>query len=261
MQYPGCAEKNVPVCVKALVVVLATGNCYFESDSSCKLAKNRTFVELLQKEYPNGIARLDVAESSRPAPLVANQSLLDPGNGDYYCDVPLGNVTLGASTWLIGTKDCVISRLSTTGRNVHVENVSILSYGPLNAVGLELVGVQSGAFAVVAPTNSTFEVQCEGLLVVNASVAVGACRDAWTISGPFGVAVYQSASKPTVLDGASVISVDTYIGVFGRDYEQRFLEGVTDTSSQQALLGMTAGIAAASLAVLLLSCIVIPDPD
>ncbi len=260
MQYPEC-KHNVPMCVKTLIVVLATGKCYFESDTHCKSSKNGPSIALLEKEYPNGIVKLDVAESSRPEPLVLNQSLIDTGDGDYYCNVTLGNVTLGASTWLIGTKDCVISRLSTTGRNVHVENVTILEYGPLNAVGLELIGVQSDAFAVVAPTNSTFEVACEGLLVVNASVAVGACRDQWTISGPFGVAIYQSASKPTVLDGASVISVDTYIGVFGRDYEQRFLEGATDTSDQQQLLGITATIAAASLGVLLLSCIVMPDVD
>lgn len=246
--------------VNMIVVAISTGSCFWEAanDSVCKPVdfvggkgcKNMTEI---RKEYPGELVEFTVDESSRIQPIAGPNFDDISGNGDFYCNSTLANVTLGANTWLIGSQDtCVIGRLSTTGPNCHIENLTVLSYGPLVGTKLQLVDIISGVPAVIAPDTSVFETNCEGLSVVNASVAVGACRDSWTVSGPTGLGIFQASKAPIVEDGAKIISIDTYVGVFGRDYEQRFIEGVTDVSNRQAILAYSATAFAISILVLLL---------
>lgn len=264
MKYPDCTH-NVPHGVKTILVALATGTCFWEAEPE-KSCKPKTYADTLgcsnvsglKLEYGNGLVEFDVHPTSRSPVLLPNTSLVDPGNGDYYCNVSIPNITLGRNSWLTGTHDCIITHLVVKGENVRVENVTVLSYGELNGNGLELVDISSDKFAVIKPDAGEFETSCEGLSVTNSLVAVGACRDSWTVSGPDGIALYQASQPPAVVNGAHTISVDGYIGIYGRDYEQRFVKGVTNIDNQKKLLSGAALIAAFAIGFFLLVRFIIP---
>lgn len=236
------------------MVAISTGTCFWESNENnvCKPAdfggRGCHNMTEIRKEYPGELVEFTVDEGSRVQPIVGPNLDDISGNGDFYCNSTLGNVTLGANSWLVGSQDdCIISWLSTTGENCHIENLTVLSYGPLVGTNLQLVDIISSNPAVIAPHTSTFETKCDNLRAVNSSVAVGACRDSWAVVGPLGLGIFQASKAPTVEDGAKIVSIDTYIGVFGRDYEQRFLEGATDVSNQQGILALSASFLAVSI--------------
>lgn len=139
-----------------------------------------------------------------------------------------------------------------TGPNVHIENVRVGEFGPLVGVGLELVNVR-GAYAVIMPPVDRLSVQCAGLSAVNSLVAVAACEDEWVANGSETIAVYQDAKPPTG-DAGTVFSVDRYTGgLFGRAYETRFYEGVTDTGASKDLMHTAFEFFAVSAGVLALA--------
>lgn len=139
-----------------------------------------------------------------------------------------------------------------TGPNVHVENAVVGTFGPLVGVGLELVNVR-GAYAVIKPRDDRLSVRCAGLRANNSLVAVGACEDSWYIDGTDTVAVYQDAKAP-IGDTGTVFSVDKYTSdLFGRAYEARFLEGVTDVDASKDLMYTAFEFAAISAAILVLA--------
>jgi hypothetical protein len=143
----------------------------------------------------------------------------------------------------------------TTGPNVHIENVEVVNYGSIVGVGLELVNV-TGAFAVIKPRDDRLDVDCAGLTAINSRVAVAACTDSWSASGPDAVTVYQDASAPvdSTEYAGRVISVDRYTNsLFGRAYETRFYEGVTDVRSSRDLMDTALIFLAVSAGTLALS--------
>ena len=264
MKYPECTQ-NVPYGVKTILVTLATGTCFWEADPEIS-CKSKTYLDTvgcsnvtgLRSEYGDGIVEFDVHNNSRAPPLPPNSSLIDPGNGNYFCNSFVSNITLETETWFIGTLNCTIFNLTILGENVHVENVTVLNYGHLNGNGLQLVSIASDKFAVITPEPGKFETTCEELSVKNSLVAVGACQDSWSISGPDGIAIYQASAPPEVSDGAHVVSVDSYLNIYGRSYEQRFVKGVTDIGAQKKLLATTAILAAFAIGFFLLVRFIIP---
>lgn len=163
------------------------------------------------------------------------------------------NVSLSTGSWFIGTTRCTVQHMQvlfelaaglaqtltrapqTTGPNVHIENVQVAEFGSLVGVGLELVRVR-GAYAVVMPPENRLSVQCAGLSATNSLVAVAACEDAWVADGPDTIAVYQDARAPSG-DAGIVFSVDRYTdALFGRGYETRFYEGVTDVTASKDVM-------------------------
>lgn len=147
---------------------------------------------------------------------------------------------------------CLRALPQTTGPNVHIENVEVGTFGPMVGVGLELVNVR-GAYAVIKPRDDRLSVRCAGLRANNSLVAVGACEDPWEAYGADTVAVYQDAKSPTG-DAGIVFSVDKYTNdLFGRAYQTRFLEGVTDTRASEDLMYTAFGFAGISIAILVLA--------
>ena len=139
---------------------------------------------------------------------------------------------------------------------MRVENVTVLSYGELNGNGLELVAISSDKL----PSSSRMLENLRRAARVSVSpirLLPGACRDSWTVSGPDGIALYQASQPPAVVNGAHTISVDGYIGIYGRDYEQRFVKGVTNIDNQKTLSG-AALIAAFAIGFFLLVRFIIP---
>ena len=193
------------------------------------------------------------------------------------CNGSMTTVTLGTATWFMGLGErCTVDLLNvharrppasqpapplrpsaaqTTGPNVHIENVEVANYGSIVGVGLELVNV-TGAFAVSKPRDDRLDVDCTGLNAINSRVAVAACTDSWSASGPNAVTVYQDASAPIDSTGYAgrVISVDRYTNnLFGRAYETRFYEGVTDVRSSRDLMDTALIFLAVSAGTLTLS--------
>lgn len=174
------------------------------------------------------------------------------GSKEYWCDGAMVNVTLATGSWLIGTNKCTVQNMTVTGPNVHIENVRVGEFGPLVGVGLELVNVR-GAYAVIIPPVDRLSVRCAGLSAVNSLVAVAACEDEWVANGSETIAVYQDAKAPTG-DAGTVFSVDRYTGgLFGRAYETRFYEGVTDTGASKDLMYTAFEFFAVSAGVLALA--------
>ena len=229
LTFPGCAQNVSPGAV-ALLVGLSTGTCYQEG--TCRECNN-TLVESLVAASPDEFVRLSVAEASRATTLTRGNISDAVGSREFYCNGPLGSVSLGPGSWLIGTPNCTVEYLTVTGTGARVEGATINAYGPLEGVGLQLRDLQ-GATAVIAPTKGAFSVRCNGLSVVDARVAVGGCRDDWSATGEKAVAIYQASKAPAGNPG-TIISIDAITDVFGRPYEARFFEGITDVDSKQAI--------------------------
>lgn len=214
----------------ALLVGLTTGNCFFEG--SCRKCNN-TLIESLVAADPDEFVRLSVAEATKAKTIKSGNISDTIGSREFYCDGSLGSVSLGPDSWLIGTRSCTVDYLTVTGPGARVEGIHVISYGPLEGVGLELRDLE-GATAVIAPKKGAYSVRCNGLSVFNSRVAVGGCRDAWSANGELAVAIYQASSAPTGNPG-TIISIDAITDVFGRPYEARFFEGITDLGSKNGI--------------------------
>jgi hypothetical protein len=244
LSFPECAQNVSPGAV-ALLVGLTTGNCYFEG--ACRECNN-TLVESLVAAHPDEFVRLSVADASK-AKTIRSGNITDTlGSREFYCDGSLGSVSLGADSWLIGTPSCTVDYLTVTGTGARVEGVDVVSYGPLEGVGLELRDL-AGATAVIAPRKGAYSVRCNGLSVFNSRVAVGGCRDTWSANGELAVAIYQASSAPTGTPG-TIISIDAITDVFGRPYEARFFEGITDIGSKKDIFETSLIFLATSLVAL-----------
>ena len=242
LNFPACTQ-NVSPGVTALIVGLTTGRCFYEG--KCKKCINTTKIVAAA---PNEFITLSRAEASTGVSYTSGNISDEIGSREYWCDGALGSVSLGPGSWLIGTPNCTVEHLTVTGPGAHIEGVSIDTYGPLNGVDLFLKDLEGG-IAVIAPSKGAFSTRCEGLTVVNARVAVGGCRDAWSATGSKTVAIYQASSAPTG-DPGTIISIDAITGVFGRSYEARFFEGVTDVGSKRDIFDTSLVFLASSIVAL-----------
>ena len=240
--FPDCATEVSPGAV-ALVVGLTTGTCFYEGH--CRQCTNTS---AMISSAPDEFVTLTVAEASRGIVYKTGDIIDKVGGNEYWCDGHLGNVSIAAGSWFLGTPNCTVDHLSVTGSGARIEGATIKSYGRLVGVDLHLVELQ-GATAVVSPAPRTFSVRCNGLSVENASIAVGGCRDDWSATGSKTVAIYQASTKPTGSPG-TLISIDAITGVFGRAYEARFFEGVTDVDSKKEIFETSLAFMGTSLVIL-----------
>jgi hypothetical protein len=243
LTFPECTE-NVSPGVTALLVGLTTANCYWEGN--CRECTQNTAP--IVAAAPDEFVTLSVAAASRGIAYTSGNITDTAGSREFWCDGQLGSVSLGPDSWLVGTPNCVVEYLTVTGTGARVEGATINAYGPLVGINLHLQDLR-GAVAVVSPKKGAYSVRCEGLTVVDAQVAVGGCRDAWSASGKNAVAIYQASSAPSG-DPGTTISIDAITAVFGRSYEARFFEGVTDIDSKQAIFETSIVFLGSSILVL-----------
>lgn len=250
MIFPACAT-NVSPGVVALVVGLTTGNCYWEGTCKPSVGSNPgcTNTTPIVAAAPDEFTTLTVAEASRGLPVKSGSISDRVGSQEFWCDGNLSSVSLGTGSWLIGTRNCTVGRLEVTGTGAHVEGIDVQSYGPLVGVGLELKDL-SGATAVIAPPPGGFSVRCTGLSIINSRAAVGGCKDDWSASGDDAVIMYQASTAPTGSPG-TLISIDAITNVFGRPYEARFYEGVTDVDAKREIFFTSLVFAGTSVVILL----------
>ena len=266
MRFPQCTESVSPG-VTALIVGLTTGSCSWEGNcrppafSGGRGCINATTTDAMIKAAPDEYTTISVANESKARIYRDGENITDKtGSMEFWCDGTLPSVSLGPDSWLVGTNNCTVGKLTVTGQGAHVEGALIEAYGPLIGIGLELFDLRGDAIAVVAPTGGSFSVRCQGLTVINAKIAVAGCRDAWSANGEDAVAIYQAASRPSGSPG-KLISIDAITDVFGRPYEARFFEGVTDVDAKREIFYTSLIFLGTSLAILFTSWWLVGWPE